>query len=739
MLKSSNVVINTNEVKENIQSLGNELDWLSVDDFSYGVVTAPRFASGEEEGGLDHVFLAHEEVFGNTYFFTTNKDGEIIAGFMEHPEDIKNVSYGIISKNLEGFIQLAKNDDSTEEVNKEIQKFNERLLSDAGHFKDVIIMPSSEDLTADAMMQLYGFMLKEGVDIEVELLKAAEQYDKLKNNIIEAAKRVSRETKTVKQETPKAEKKEETSIPKKEEVPRTTPSASGGPFPDDEVVQPQAKLQQQKTNKTQNTTANATQPKTEEVFTADLVSQEGRLGDHEYRKFIEERNQKINRACALKWEGISFDSSSEVQSKMAERLSSCEGMLLVGPSGTGKTYEAERLSSANNIIFDKLSLSVNVDETEIMGKTSMREDKFSGEIGMGYDLGKFAEMALAAQKRARMIADGMDAPLSMFMFDEVGRMADISPLVSALSVNHLDEYSISVDKALFLAKIETVNNGEVWFHVIDEIDKETQKGYNVSEDGKIYFNEDPKAQFLSYSGDSSIAGQRANRGDLLTISKANWTKVHTQALNTIVKTAEPKMSIHLPFYAMNIVMTTNRGEKHNLNSKIDAAFASRFSPIIVGSTRISTMVKSCIEKSMYLKDWTEPERKTIEHKLMVYFDNINHIITKDDQHDEVEPIDFRDVMRIVRALPRTNPLSKTGENIYTVLEARVTDFVPFNSEEDMTLEEVLDHSMTHVANSALNIIKGDNLPDIEAREEKILKEAAKQRSQNMARQQARSM
>jgi len=402
------------------------------------------------------------------------------------------------------------------------------------------------------------------------------------------------------------------------------------------------------------------------------------ISEEEYPEFCRKRTMEINKKMDEFWRGLKYDRKNDIQQEIVERFGEGQSIMLMGDTGIGKTFNPEYIAKENGISAMTVKLHRASDSVELLGKTSFRANDLTGEQEMFYDYGFLANAFKQTAKDSRENRKGF-----VLILDEILRAEDMTPFISNLSVNGNDEYVLSIDESNTFARIVT-DQGEVWFHVSDDIDREKQT-YNIDASGRVVLNNDTQPLY-KFDGSAEQAAERHFRGDLLSIYRDDYRTIIQKNRNSILVTHKEKTKIYTPARAISIVGTTNIGENYEVNMMTDNALVSRLNPILTTAPKISYMVDKTIQKIAETKRWTPAEQKQLKKVITNFATALSKVFKNNKSIENPQKINFRILSDIVGGIAPERPFADGKWNVENVMKRSAIKFLSIDS--SLTADEI---------------------------------------------------
>jgi len=424
------------------------------------------------------------------------------------------------------------------------------------------------------------------------------------------------------------------------------------------------------------------------------VLPKGRIGDTDYRKKIEEEVRAANRAIDGFFRNIAFDSKNKAQVRIAREMIKGNDVMLMGETGIGKTHNPKDISTKNNIVCFQINLDADTESAELIGKPNFGKNLFTGEQEVGYDDGK---LVMALKKAHSEAKEGRGIIL---ILDEILRMNDMTPFISNLSVISDREYCVTTDRNIDFAKISTLNQGDVWMMVSEEIDRYLQR-YTISGEGEVEISD--KSEFLCYDGGKENAAERGFRGDLLKISILDFKELAQKNPQSIMQTYRTKDTIYAPQRSMSIVGTSNIGADYEVNMNMDNALFGRMKPVPVERPTISYMIRASINSPEFYSNWSKEELKKVQKIFTDFFTVMDKKIKNELNIDVGQKVNFRIIKSALNGISKDKPLTDPLFSVYDVLKDTAIEFAPIDP--SVSADKIKDHRIVVDAINAIDILK----------------------------------
>lgn len=425
------------------------------------------------------------------------------------------------------------------------------------------------------------------------------------------------------------------------------------------------------------------------------ASTDKRLNDHEYTKMVIGRNKNINLTMIDKMESLVVDTTNEAEMIISDCLKNGENAILKGEPGTGKTAGISSIAKNNGITVFKKNFDDQTDGTDIEGSADLRTNMFTGNQEVGWTEGIIIESAKYAAEACKR------GEATITFLDEISRGMSHGKIIGYLSKDPIfKEYSMEYGKPVNMVLLDT-DKGELWFEISDEIDRNRQQ-YKLDANAGISVNNG--SGDLQYDGDYIRAIERANRGDLLAITRMDFSKIIDKNYDAIVKTKTGKKCIYVPEFALTFFGATNVNKHGNDQvNDLPNALKSRMPIREVKSPAIKYAVKRSIESEIYLKKWTDSDIDNVTSILVSFFEDMNKIFKAQDRVVG-EEIAFRMIADTIKAIAKENPL-QGPRSVYNILKnSTALRFAPDTAETPIG-EQPKNENVVSAVDTAKNLEK----------------------------------
>jgi len=395
-----------------------------------------------------------------------------------------------------------------------------------------------------------------------------------------------------------------------------------------------------------------------------------RLDDKQYREMVKSRNLQINRTIARKNLSIEHDKTNLVESYVASAITNAQSVTFKGSPGTGKTQGVSAVCDKNDIEVFVSAFDDQTDGADISGNADIRTNAMTGNQEVGWREG----LIIRAAKYAANAAKAYNT--TVCFLDEVSRGMSHGKVIEYMSINsEKGEYKMQYDKPMSIYRIQSENNGPVWLELTDDVDKNRQR-YSIRENG---LSINSQSDFFEYNGDYHHALERANRGDLLSITRKDFYIMRDKFFNKILESNEGSKCIYVPKKALVFIGATNvNTHAHDQVNSLPSAYLSRAPIKEITAPNIADVVKSSIDVALREKGrlegesvgWTPDDAANIRTLLTFFFSELKQVF---DGHNRAlgEEITYRIVAATLEAIPLKDPMAKKGKAIYDVLENEI--------------------------------------------------------------------